>query len=252
MTHVRIDELTKIFARRGRAALHVLDRVTIEARDNELVCLLGPSGCGKSTVLNVLAQLIEPDDGRILIDGSTAYRNYVFGYVFQQARLLNWMTVRANIAFVLADRGLGRSEIARRIEHYLGLVGLGDFADEYPLNLSGGMQQRVGIARALSLEPHVLLMDEPFSGLDELTARSMRIELLRIWTEAPKTVFFVTHNPLEAVYLADRIYLMTPRPGRVLREIVVDLPRPRDIDDPRLGVIQKGVIKVLLGEEGRA
>jgi NitT/TauT family transport system ATP-binding protein len=158
------------------------------------------------------------------------------------------MTVRQNLLFPLRGRNLSNDEMRRRSEKYLDLVGLQEFVDDYPLSLSGGMQQRVGIARALAIEPDVLLMDEPFSSLDELTARSMRVELLKIWQETRKTVFFVTHNPLEAVYLSDRIYLLSSRPSRVVREMRIEVPRPRDIDDPALTIHLKGVVDTLLGQ----
>jgi NitT/TauT family transport system ATP-binding protein len=246
MASVKIQNLSKSFERRAGSSIGVLDKMSIHAAHSEFICLLGPSGCGKSTVLNVLAQLIEPDSGEIYIDGEPNYRRHTFGYVFQQPRLLNWMTVRDNVRFPLRDRGLAAREIDRRAAHYLGLVGLKDFLEEYPLNLSGGMQQRVGIARALAIEPDVLLMDEPFSSLDELTARAMRVELLRIWQETKKTVFFVTHNPLESVFLADRIYVLSGRPSRVVREVTVDFARPRDADDPALAGLTKTVINTLL------
>jgi len=165
---------------------------------------------------------------------------------FQQPRLLNWKTVRENVIFALAACKLSHREGQARIGHYLRLVGLEDFADEYPLQLSGGMRQRVALARALVIEPDVLLMDEPFSGLDELTARTMRVELLGIWQRERRTILFVTHNPLEAAYLADRIYLLSSRPASVIREVTVNLPRPRDIDDPALIPIQESIVKTLL------
>ncbi len=247
MASVTIDGLSKSFERRGGRSIPVLDRLSIKAAHSEFICLLGPSGCGKSTVLNVLAQLVEPDAGEIRIDDETDYRRHTFGYVFQQPRLLNWMTVRDNVRFPLRDRGLSAAEIDRRAEYYLGLVGLREFLDEYPLSLSGGMQQRVGIARALAIEPDVLLMDEPFSSLDELTARALRIELLKIWQETKKTVFFVTHNPMESVFLADRIYVLSNRPSKVIQEVPVNVARPRDADDPALLGFTKAVINTLLG-----
>jgi NitT/TauT family transport system ATP-binding protein len=247
MASVQVKNLSKTFERRGGKTLAVLDGLTIEAADREFVCLLGPSGCGKSTVLNILAQLAEPDRGEILIDGANDYQRHRFGYVFQQPRLLNWMTVRQNLCYPLRDGRLTRDEINRRAATYLDLVGLTEFADEFPLSLSGGMQQRVGIARALAIEPEVLLMDEPFSSLDELTARVMRSELLNIWQKTQKTVFFVTHNPFEAVYLADRIYLLSQRPSRVVREVNVPARHPRAIDDPELASITRSVLATLTG-----
>lgn len=246
MASVIINGLTKSFDRRGSRSVAVLDGLSINAAHSEFICLLGPSGCGKSTVLNVLAQLVEPDAGEIRVDGESNYRRHTFGYVFQQPRLLNWMTVRDNVRFVLRDRGLLVAEIDRRANYYLGLVGLREFLDEYPLSLSGGMQQRVGIARALAIEPDVLLMDEPFSSLDELTARALRVELLKIWQETKKTVFFVTHNPMESVFLADRIYVLSNRPSKVIQEVAVDAARPRDSDDPALLKLTKTVINTLL------
>lgn len=246
MPQLRIEGLSKTFRRQDGATLPVLRKLSIEADDGEFVSLLGPSGSGKSTTLNVLAGLIEPDAGQVFVNGGTGAGSITYGYVFQQPRLLNWKTVRENIVFALSACKVSHREGQARIGRYLRLIGLEDFADEYPLQLSGGMRQRVALARALVLEPDVLLMDEPFSGLDELTARTMRVELLRIWHRERRTILFVTHNPLEAAYLADRIYLLSPRPATVIREVTVDLPRPRDIDDPALIPIQKSIVQTLL------
>lgn len=246
MAQLRIEGLSKTFLRQDGAPLPVLRKLSIEAGDGEFVSLLGPSGSGKSTTLNVLAGLIEPDAGQVFVNGGTGAGSITYGYVFQQARLLNWKTVRENIVFALSACKVSHREGQGRIGHYLRLIGLQDFADEYPLQLSGGMRQRVALARALVIEPDVLLMDEPFSGLDELTARTMRVELLGIWHRERRTILFVTHNPLEAAYLADRIYLLSPRPATVIREVTVDLPRPRDIDDPALIPIQKSIVQTLL------
>lgn len=224
----------------------MLDDMSLEVEDGEFVCLLGPSGSGKSTTLNILAGLVDPDRGSVTVDGGSEYRQVPFGYVFQQPRLLNWKTVRANLEFVLSACRLSVGEVRLRTDRYLRLVGLEDFADEYPLQLSGGMRQRLAIARALAIEPAVLLMDEPFSGLDELTARNMRVELLRIWHRERRTILFVTHNPLEAAYLADRIYVVSARPATVVSEVRVAIPRPRDIDDPGLIPIQKSIVATLL------
>jgi len=246
MAHVRIRALTKAFSRRDGSQLSVLENLSIDAEDNQFACLLGPSGSGKSTTLNILAGLTEPDSGLITVDDGPDYRKVTYGYVFQRPRLLNWKTVAGNLHFVLSASRLPRHEWEDRVHHYIRLVGLDQFADEYPMQLSGGMQQRVAIARALVIEPDVLLMDEPFSNLDELTARRMRVELLKIWQEERRTVLFVTHNPLEAVFLADRIYVFSPRPATVVSEVSVDIPRPRDIDDPALIPIQKSILRTLL------
>ena len=243
MAGLRIEGLSKTMHRRS-GAFPVLDCLSIEAAEGQFVCRVGPSGSGKSTTLNILAGLIPPDGGSVVVDDQRTRVSY--GYVFQQPRLLNWKTVRQNLAFVLTACGVKPQESRDRISHYLRLVGLEDFADDYPLQLSGGMRQRVAIARALVIEPDVLLMDEPFSGLDELTARNMRVELLEIWQRERRTILFVTHNPLEAAYLADTVYVLSPRPAQVVRQVTVDLPRPRDIDDPALIPIQKTIIQTLL------
>ncbi|MBI2954301.1 MAG: ABC transporter ATP-binding protein [Chloroflexi bacterium] len=247
MASIQIKNLHKTFYQKSGTALQVLDNLAIEAQDREFVCLLGPSGCGKSTSLHILAGLVEADSGEILINGKPNYRDASYGYVFQRPRLLNWKTVTDNIKFGLQSYGVPGEQHDARVSRYLSMVGLGAFAGEYPLTLSGGMQQRVAIARALAIEPDILLMDEPFSGLDELTARSMRIELLKVWSEDRKTVLFVTHNALEAVFLADRIYLLTPRPTKVFKMVEVDVPRPRDLEDERLMRIHRDIIKSLVG-----
>jgi ABC-type nitrate/sulfonate/bicarbonate transport system ATPase subunit len=247
MARVQIEGLTKTFQRRDGGRLPVLHNLDIRAEDGQFVCLLGPSGSGKSTTLHILAQLVEPDSGTITVDGGLGYRQVTYGYVFQRPRLLNWKTVRENLHFALSGSRIPRNEWKDRADHYLRLVGLEQFADEYPLQLSGGMQQRAAIARALVIEPDVLLMDEPFSSLDELTARQMRVELLRIWQRERRTIFFVTHNALEAVYLADRVYVVSARPATVIREVPIAIPRPRDMDDVVLIPLQKGILQALSG-----
>ncbi len=246
MARIEIRGLGRSFRRRSGEALAVLRDLHIHADDGELICLLGPSGCGKSTTLHVLAGLVEPDSGSIDVDGGGRWRDLVYGYVFQRPRLLNWRTARENVSFALEGRGVPRWLWRERADRYLGLVGLDAFADEYPLQLSGGMQQRVALARALAIEPDVLLMDEPFSGLDELTARTMRAELLRIWEHERRTVFFVTHNALEAAYLADRVYVLSPRPATVIDEVSVALPRPRDVDDPAVHDLSRAILRRVL------
>ena len=226
--------------------LDVLDDVSFTVPPRGFACLVGPSGCGKSTVLNLLAGLIEPDAGTIRINGQPLdRRQHRIGYVFQRPRLLNWRTVRQNVEFALRADGVPADEWRLRVHDVLVLVGLEQFADEFPLRLSGGMQQRVAIARALAIAPDVLLMDEPFSHLDELTARAQRRELLRFRDKIEATVVFVTHNALEAAYLGDRIHVLSPRPTRVAAEIPVEAPRTREIDDPYVIETQRAVLHAL-------
>ena len=246
MTAITVKNLCKSFVRQDGVALEVLVDVSFSAAKNEFCCLLGVSGCGKSTILNILSGLVPFDSGDVLIDDSLLTDSQTrIGYVFQKSRLLNWRTVRENVFFALKNMNFPRDEWDARAEHYIKLVGLGDFIEEYPLSLSGGMQQRVAIARALAIDPDILLMDEPFSHLDELTAREMRIELLQIWAEEKKTVIFVTHNALEAAFLADKIYVLGKPPSRVQKCLTVDVPRVREFEDPRLVKIQKEVISLL-------
>lgn len=223
----------------------VLEDLGLSIPGGEFVCLVGPSGCGKSTILHTIAGIVPKDAGEILIDGRDHLQARI-GYVFQEPRLLNWRTAADNVAFAAIAAETPTDEVRGLVRRYLELVGLGDFANAYPLTLSGGMQQRVAIARALAIRPHVLLMDEPFSSLDELTARKMRTELLRLWDEERHTIVFVTHNALEAVYLADRIYVLSPRPARVVREVAVDIARPRDFEDPMVLKLQREIVATLL------
>jgi ABC-type nitrate/sulfonate/bicarbonate transport system ATPase subunit len=249
MAEVVARALSKSFRRGDGSRLLALDSLDIHACDGEFVCVVGPSGSGKSTTLHILAGLTEPDSGEITVSGESARGPARFGYVFQHPRLLNWKTVRGNLYFVLAAAGVARQEWRDRADHYLELTGLTQFSEEYPLRLSGGMQQRVAIARALVIEPGVLLMDEPFSSLDELTARQMRVSLLRIWQREQRTIFFVTHNALEAAYLADRVYVLSKRPATVLDVVRVDLCRPRDIDDVALIPVQRRLLFTLLAQD---
>jgi len=215
--------------RQGQAVL-ALSNVTLSVQPGEFISLLGPSGCGKSTLLRLIGDLLRPTGGRLVVKGKSAERarrDRDYGIVFQAPALYDWRTVSRNVQLPLEVQGVPRAERERRTTDLLRLMNLGDFAASYPWQLSGGMQQRVSIARALSFRPSILLMDEPFGALDEMTRERLNIELLTIWAETGTTIIFVTHSIPEAVFLSDRIVVMTPRPGKVERIIPVDLPRPR-------------------------
>jgi ABC-type nitrate/sulfonate/bicarbonate transport system ATPase subunit len=247
---IRIENLCKDFHSHGSAATwRALDNVSLKVGSGEFVTILGPSGCGKSTLLNALSGLDNDFAGAVAIEHNGVRANKArVAYLFQEPRLLPWRTVRRNVEFALDAAGFARSEWSDRADKWINLVGLKGFADFYPLQLSGGMQQRAAIARAFSIEPEVLLMDEPFSALDELTARRMRQELLSLWEADRRTVLFVTHNSLEAVYLSDRILIMKRGPGsHVCEEIVLDhLARPRIYEDPAQFETQKSVLQRLM------
>jgi len=239
MAAITLQGLSKVYRSRAYPrGLVALDNVSLTVADREFVCLLGPSGCGKTTVLNVLSGLDQQYLGEVRVAGSLLARNstqpFRIGYVFQEPRLLLWLTVQRNIEFAFESVGIPKSEWRTRVNNWLTRVELVDFAQAHPHELSGGMQQRTAIARAFAVDPELLLMDEPFSGLDELTARSMRELLLGLWQETRKTVLFVTHNCFEACFVADRIIVLSPRPGRIAQEVSVELPRPRDYENPRL------------------
>ena len=196
-----------------------------------MLCILGPSGCGKTTLLRVVDGLVVPDEGEVAIDGRrvTGPRADV-AVVFQQFGLFPWKRLQQNVAYGLEVRGRPRAEIERAVAHYTQLVGLTGFEQAYPFQLSGGMQQRAGLARALAVNPSILLMDEPFGSLDAQTRETLQEELGRILEREPKTVLFVTHSVDEAIFLGDRILVMSPRPGRIRETLAVDLPRPRDLN----------------------
>jgi ABC-type nitrate/sulfonate/bicarbonate transport system ATPase subunit len=243
---LEVRAVAKRFRRSDGRPLGVLEEITFTVEPRGFACLVGPSGCGKSTILNLLAGLIAPDAGTIRIGGRELdRRSHRIGYVFQRPRLLNWRTVRQNVEFALRADGVPPGEWRVRAHDVLTLVGLEQFADEYPLRLSGGMQQRVAIARALAIAPDVLLMDEPFSHLDELTARAQRRELWRFRDRIEATVVFVTHNALEAAYLADHVYVLTARPSRIAARFAVEGPRTREIDDPYVLDTQRSILKAL-------
>ena len=228
---IALEHLSKIFGS-GDSALHALDDISLTVREGQFITVVGPSGCGKSTLMQILAGLVTPSSGRVLVDGKpvTGPSPDKIGVMFQDAWLLPWKSAVENVEFPLALRGVSAAERRARALPLLDLVGLRQFADRYPDELSGGMRQRVAIARCLVQEPRVLLMDEPFAALDEQTRTRMGNELLQIWEKSGGTVVFITHGLTEAIYLADEIFVMGTRPGRIIERITVDLPRPRTID----------------------
>ncbi|MHB8959518.1 MAG: ABC transporter ATP-binding protein [Candidatus Limnocylindrales bacterium] len=212
----------------GFVALESLD---LDIRQGEFVSIVGPSGCGKTTLIKIVNGLLQATAGEIQLRKTGKGREDAM--VFQDAALFPWFTLVDNVAFGLVCSGMARKEARRRATPFIELVGLDGFADKYPYELSGGMQQRANLARALAVDPSLLLMDEPFAALDSQTRELMQAELLRIWNEAKKTVLFITHQIDEAVYLSDRVIVMSARPGRVLADIRIDMPRPRGLDIKR-------------------
>ena len=235
-----------------------LQGIELEIAEREFVSLIGPSGCGKSTLLRVIGDLIEPTEGEIVVNGKSAHRARLdrdYGIVFQDAVLYDWRTVAKNIALPLEMAGWDRSRRARRVREMLELVELTGFEDRHPWQLSGGMQQRVSIARALSFDPALLLMDEPFGALDEMTRERLNMELLQIWDASGSTIVFVTHSIAEAVFLSTRVVVMSARPGRIVEVIDVDLPHPRTgatREEPRFFELVTRVREALHGGSGRA
>lgn len=207
-----------------------LTNVSIDIKKGEFVSLLGPSGCGKTTLLRIIADLLKPTSGEVTVGGETpteARLKRKYGIVFQSPVLYDWRTVKKNVMLPMEILKVPKADREERAMQMLELVGLTDFADQYPKQLSGGMQQRVGIARALAIQPEILLMDEPFSALDEFTREKLHEDLLRIWRKTDKTIVFVTHNIAESVFLSDRVCVLSPHPGRLSALIDIDLARPR-------------------------
>jgi NitT/TauT family transport system ATP-binding protein len=231
---------------KNQPTVRALDGLDFEVEGRTFVSMVGPSGCGKSTFLNIVSGIETPSSGSVTVqadDGTPAK----LGYVFQDARLLPWRTVMSNVLYVHKDKG---PETRERIAHYLGMVGLNGFEEMYPAHLSGGMQQRVGIARAFSVEPDLLLMDEPFSHLDAITARTLREELQAIWKRTQRTVLFVTHDVLEAVQLSNRIIIVAYG-GRNFADLTIDLPYPRLQSDPEVATMQAQILEVFEDMERR-
>jgi NitT/TauT family transport system ATP-binding protein len=246
---LEVRQLSKVFFEQNdprRPGLVALHNVSFSVRNKEFVCLLGPSGCGKTTLIRIIAGLIRADRGEIRVNGNPVTapgRDRCM--VFQQFGLLPWRTVLGNVEFGLEIEGMGRAERQKIACEYLSLVGLSGFEEYYPHQISGGMQQRVGIARALSKKPDILLMDEPFGAVDAQTREQLQEELLKIWNKTDTTVIFVTHSIDESIYLSDRVIIMQSRPGRIKEEVKIDLPRPRwegDVKaDPRFAELRAQV-----------
>jgi len=249
--HILITGVHKVFQSTDRHVVALQD-INLSIPNGQFVCLLGPSGCGKSTLLNAIAGFSLPSSGSISVnDQNVTGPGPDRGMVFQEYALFPWMTVEKNIAFGLEIKGMGATDIAQRVDELLHKLGLYDFRQRFPKDLSGGMRQRVAIARVLALDSPTLLMDEPFGALDALTRRNLQDELLRIWAELHKTVIFVTHSIEEAIYLADRIVVMTYRPGTVKRDILVDLPRLRDPSSAAFNALKRELGLLVMEEQER-
>lgn len=251
MAQILIDAVHKVFPTPGDDVV-ALKGIQLDIRPGEFVCLLGPSGCGKSTLLNAIAGFSLPTSGQIrvgsnVVTGPGPDR----GMVFQEYALFPWMTVAKNIAFGLEVKGQAQAEIDSTVERLLKVLKLSDFRHRFPKDLSGGMRQRVAIARVLALDSPVMLMDEPFGALDALTRRSLQDELLRIWDELRKTIVFVTHSIEESIYLADRIVVMTYRPGMIKRDMRVDLPRPHDPSSSAFNALKRDLTAMVMEEQMR-
>jgi len=242
MARVEVDNLDiSLTAPDGRVT-HVLGGVSFTAEQNEFVCIVGPSGSGKTTLLNILAGLVTDYSGHANMLGDHKESRPTVGYVFQTPRLLNWRTLLQNVTFGLRATRVGDTELRDLALDQLRVVGLDRAASHYPLSCSEGEKARVGIARALAIDPDILLMDEPYSQLDELSARRLRTDILRIWAERKKLVIFVTHNVAEAVYLADRVYVLSARPAKTSAIVRIELPRPRRPTDPAALLYQDRIL----------
>jgi NitT/TauT family transport system ATP-binding protein len=242
---VALSGVTKVYGR-GSSAVVALDAVSLDVAPGEFVCLVGASGCGKTTLLNLVAGLDRPSGGRVSVAGRANP-----GLMFQEPALFPWLSVAANVELPLKLRGVGRAQRRDRVAQLLDAVHLGEFGRRQPHELSGGMRQRVALARTLALDTPVLLMDEPFGALDAMTRDLLHDELERIWSERKLTMLFVTHNVREAARLADRIVLLSSRPGRIIYQTPVHVPRPRRIDSPEVAAIAAEVTDRLRSEVGR-
>lgn len=231
---IKIENLSMVYQdKNGGQPVTALKDVNLEIKEGEFISLLGPSGCGKTTLLRIIADLLQPSMGKVTVRGQSPRDIRLqkkYGIVFQNPVLYDWRTVRRNVCMPMELLGMKKAERTAQVTKMLDLVGLSKFGKHYPYELSGGMQQRVGIARALAINPEILLMDEPFSALDEFTREKLHEDLLEIWAKTNKTVVFVTHNISEAVFLSDRVVVLSPHPGRVSAVIDINIPRPRNME----------------------
>jgi NitT/TauT family transport system ATP-binding protein len=248
---IQISHVGKVFRTEGREVI-ALEDINLDVQPGEFICLLGPSGCGKSTLLNAVAGFSHPTAGSIVVNGQSVHApGPDRGMVFQEYALFPWMTVEKNIAFGLEIKKQPKAQIREKVSALLQMLNLLDFRDRYPKDLSGGMRQRVAIARVLALDSPILLMDEPFGALDSLTRRNLQDELLRIWMEFKKTIIFVTHSIEESIYLADRIVVMTYRPGTIKKIVNVSTPRPRDPSSVEFNELKKELSLLVMEEQSR-
>jgi len=250
-SHIKISSVNKVFNTADKEVIALHD-INLDIPEGQFVCLLGPSGCGKSTLLNAIAGFALPTSGTIIANGEEVKEpGPDRGMVFQEYALFPWMTVEKNISFGLEIKGFKKTDIEQRVSHLLQMLGLSEFRLRYPKDLSGGMRQRVAIARVLALDSPIMLMDEPFGALDALTRRNLQDELLRIWSELKKTIIFVTHSIEEAIYMADRVIVMTYRPGTVKKDILIDLPRLRDPSAIAFNALKRELGQLVMEEQQR-
>jgi NitT/TauT family transport system ATP-binding protein len=239
---VKVEHLFKSFRKSDGTIFNVISDITFTVSKGDFCCILGPSGCGKTTMLNSIAGLIPPDSGKITISNTDDIASIKIGYVFQKSRLLKWKTVKGNLEFVLKSIKSPKHEWEDKINYYLDLVGLRGFSNEYPYSLSLGMEKRISLARGLIIDPDLILMDEPFSSVDEITARELRRDLINIWEKERKTVIFVTHNVSEAIFLGNKIILLSKIPTKISDTFEVNIGREARLNDPMSLEMERTII----------
>ena len=246
-----LREISRIFTTEKGETIEALSRISLEIRDQEFICILGPSGCGKTTILRIIAGLESATSGTISLNGTAITKpSPLMAMIFQEYSLYPWRNVEDNVTLGLELRGMKKAERAENAKKYIELVGLKGFEHSFPYELSGGMRQRVAVARALAIDPSILLMDEPFGALDAQTRNRMQHELLHIWQKTKKTILFVTHSVDEAVFLADRIVVLTPRPGTIREIVTVPGDRPRERTGEQFVQIRRHLLEMINEESG--